>query len=67
MWVTFQGRVTFGGVMVDFSREEWGLLGPAQPTLYHNVMLKALRHLVTVGEAVPHVHFYLPGVLAERV
>lgn len=53
--------------MVDFSREEWGLLGPAQPTLYHNVMLKALRHLVTVGEAVPHVHFYLPGVLAERV
>lgn len=64
--MTFQGQITFHDV-VDFTQEEWGLLGPAQRTLCYDAMLETLRHLVEVGEAVPHVNFHLPGVLAEWV
>lgn len=52
-WVTFQEQVTFDAVAVDFTQDEWELLGPAQKTLYHHVMLEIFRHLVTVGEAMP--------------
>ncbi|XP_045059520.2 neurotrophin receptor-interacting factor homolog isoform X5 [Desmodus rotundus] len=41
--------VTFLDVAVDFNREEWDLLDPAQKTEYHDVMLETFRHLVSVG------------------
>ncbi|XP_016071346.1 PREDICTED: neurotrophin receptor-interacting factor homolog isoform X2 [Miniopterus natalensis] len=41
--------VTFLDVAVDFSRDEWELLGPTQRTEYHDVMLETFRHLVSVG------------------
>lgn len=52
---------------VDFTLEESGLLGPTQCTLYQDIILETLRYLVIVGEAIPHVTFYLLGVLAEWV
>lgn len=50
-WVLLQEAVTFQDVAVDFSREEWGLLGPTQRTEYHDVMLETFGHLLSVGES----------------
>ena len=47
--MTFQEQITLDDVVVDFTQEEWGLLGPALRTLSHSVMLGTLRHLVAVG------------------
>lgn len=43
-----QGWVSFKGVTVDFTQEEWQHLVPAQQTLYMDIMLENYWHFISV-------------------
>lgn len=48
--------MSFQDVCVDFTQEEWYLLGPAQKILHRDVMLENYNHLVAIGKNFfPHV------------
>lgn len=45
----FEGSVSFEDVAVDFTRQEWHRLDPAQRTMHKDVMLETYSNLASVG------------------
>uniref|UniRef100_A0A2K5EVM3 Zinc finger protein 175 n=1 Tax=Aotus nancymaae TaxID=37293 RepID=A0A2K5EVM3_AOTNA len=57
-----EASMSFEDVTMDFSREEWQQLDPAQKRLYQDVMLELYSHLFSVGYQIPN-----PDVIFRRL
>ncbi|KAM9065142.1 zinc finger protein 69 homolog [Sarcophilus harrisii] len=53
--------LTFQDVTVDFTREEWKLLGPAQKDLFRRVMLENYENFAFLAE----LSAFKPSIISE--